>query len=1083
MKLKLPKWHCYAKKWAITCVWCIGLLILSVSRMAAQTGSKTITWQASQVKAEAVLQAIEQQTGFTLTYNRDEMSKVMIPSLNWKSKPLQDALKELQDEYGILYSLSANNIALKLEPGSGTLKKAPGLVSGRVIDEENGQPVPDVSIKIGNKGTITGIDGSFSISLPQGKYNAEISSVGYGKKVVTDVEVKDNQTFELNVTLKREKGQLAGVVVTASARRENAVALYTKQKNSLSITDGISAEQIRVTPDNNAAQVLKRINGVTVQDEKFVTIRGLSDRYNNVQLNGATLPSTEANRRNFAFDIIPSGMIDNIVVSKTAMPDLPSEFAGGLVQLSTKDIPDKTELTVGVGSGYNTGSVGKSMLSTRRGSKDFLGYEDGHRQWWRRTWDRFEYADAFRAGNQEKMAKMNKRINNNWGLYEYAYNPVQNYQLFGGTRIDLKKGGSIGLTMGALYRHEERIDTEERRTYSDESYDFKGNSYQFRSSLGGLLNIAWQHKGSKIVLRNLYTHLFHNETEQYEGPLNGFGSGDASNYVNITLINDIWQRRLEGAHAIGKTGIRIDWSGDWISSLRDQPDTRYSIGTRSAADEPGYLKYYISDGTGFLGHGLSLYNSRLKETKYNWAGNITFPCIIAGQEGSLKTGYAGTYRDAKFESNGLLAVSNVPYQDRAQFEKEIFGLRDYELLSGDFLKPGGMFYVPTGISPVSVAGDDYTGLQRMHAWYAMLDLLMFKKLRLAGGIRTEKNRQEVNTITFDRITGLAVDSLVVYDKADWLPSASLTWLVTPKINARVAWSKTLSRADFRERSSFIYYEFKERTTYKGATSVKDAGITNMDIRLEMYPGPGEVISFSVFHKKFDSPVEQVASQGSSGLNFFYFNLRNSTSTGVEFDFRKSLGFINPQLRWLSKLFINGNASWMQSVVRYNTTELLNAATGVSGGTLETIPPDSRKRPLQGLSPYTINAGIGYFGKPFGINLSYNRFGRRIVAGGLYPFQDQYEAPRDVLDLQLSTRLLKEKLEVCFNISDLLQQPFRVYDNVQVIGGNTIVDNDTRALENSNFDPRGTRFNKELDYLRYKALRGTNLSLNIIYHIF
>jgi uncharacterized membrane protein len=132
-----------------------------------------------------------------------------------------------------------------------------GKVSGKIIDEENGQPVFGATIRIGNTGTTTGIDGSFSISLPKGTYTATVSNIGYGTKEVSGIEVSENGTFELNVVIKRKKGQLAGVTVMSSARKEGVAALYARQKNTAEISNGISAEQISATPDKNVGDVLK----------------------------------------------------------------------------------------------------------------------------------------------------------------------------------------------------------------------------------------------------------------------------------------------------------------------------------------------------------------------------------------------------------------------------------------------------------------------------------------------------------------------------------------------------------------------------------------------------------------------------------------------------------------------------------------------------------------------------------------------------------------------------------------------------------------------------------------------------------
>src|SRR5690606_2453323 len=222
------------------------------------------------------------------------------------------------------------------------------------VDNRN-QPLPGVTIRVqGGKGTVTQVDGTYDLELEPGKYVIEFSFISYNTRRVTEVEVTAKGVTPLNIAMTPAASALKEVVVTANYRKASVEGLYALQKNNAAISDGISAEQIRVTPDNNAAQVLKRVSGLTVQEEKYVTVRGLSERYNTVLLNGSMLPSTEPNRRNFAFDIIPSGLIDNIVIHKTATQDFSSEFAGGLVQVYTKDIPVESYYNITLGTGINT---------------------------------------------------------------------------------------------------------------------------------------------------------------------------------------------------------------------------------------------------------------------------------------------------------------------------------------------------------------------------------------------------------------------------------------------------------------------------------------------------------------------------------------------------------------------------------------------------------------------------------------------------------------------------------------------------------------------------------------------------------
>jgi len=259
-----------------------------------------------------------------------------------------------------------------------------GKISGVVSDKKTGETLIGVTVKIKGttKGVSTDVDGKYTLqAMANGKHTLEFSYVGYQTKEVSDVEVKAPSVTSLNIVLSEAGGQnLQEVVVKASFKQESVNSLYAQQKNSALISDGISSDQIKKSPDKNTSDVLKRISGATIQDNKFVVVRGLSDRYNTATLDGSTLPSTEANRKAFSFDIVPSNLVDKITISKTATPDLPADFAGGAVQISTKDIPDQNFLSLGVGYGYNSQSTFKDFLGTKKNALAYLGYEDGSKQ-------------------------------------------------------------------------------------------------------------------------------------------------------------------------------------------------------------------------------------------------------------------------------------------------------------------------------------------------------------------------------------------------------------------------------------------------------------------------------------------------------------------------------------------------------------------------------------------------------------------------------------------------------------------------------------------------------------------------------
>ena len=244
------------------------------------------------------------------------------------------------------------------------IKAQTGRLSGTVLDAKTGETLPGATVLIEGttKGSSVDFDGKFVLNnVPIGKVNVVISYISYSTKKITDILINANEPVDINVLLEAStNNDLQEIEVVVTLNKENNTALVLQQKNNASVSDGISAETIKKTPDRNSSDVLKRVSGVTIQDDKFVIIRGLNERYNASYLNNSPLPSTEPDRKAFAFDLFPANMLDNIIVIKTATPDMPSEFAGGIVQVNTKSIPEKNFVSFSAGAGYNTITTGKS---------------------------------------------------------------------------------------------------------------------------------------------------------------------------------------------------------------------------------------------------------------------------------------------------------------------------------------------------------------------------------------------------------------------------------------------------------------------------------------------------------------------------------------------------------------------------------------------------------------------------------------------------------------------------------------------------------------------------------------------------
>lgn len=242
-------------------------------------------------------------------------------------------------------------------------------LSGKVIGEKN-EPLTGITIKIvgTDLGTSTNLEGRFTLNLSVGKkYELQFSGVGHETKIV-EVEAQNGQFEELNIVMSVRSKEEQSVVVTTkatSARKETVNAAITFQKNTNTVASVVSAETIRRSPDKSASDVVKRTPGASIQEGKFIIVRGLADRYNQAMLNGILLTSTEPDRKTFSFDLIPAPMIDNIIINKAFVPEYPGEWAGGLIQVNTKDIPSKNFFNVQVGTGFNTQTIGKDFYKDK----------------------------------------------------------------------------------------------------------------------------------------------------------------------------------------------------------------------------------------------------------------------------------------------------------------------------------------------------------------------------------------------------------------------------------------------------------------------------------------------------------------------------------------------------------------------------------------------------------------------------------------------------------------------------------------------------------------------------------------------
>jgi TonB-dependent receptor len=870
-----------------------------------------------------------------------------------------------------------------------------GKIGGKVIDSKTSETLigATVSIQGTTKGVATDVAGKYLLGgIAPGKHTIEIRYIGYQTKSISDVIVKAGEVSNLDIALAASTSTALNEVVVRSTYRQASVAsLYAVQKNSVSISDGISSEVIKKSPDRNTADVLKRVSGATIQDNKFVVIRGLSDRYNSAMLDGASLPSTEPNRKAFSFDIVPSNLVENLTITKTATPDQPGDFAGGLISISTKDLPDQNFVSFGIGGGYNTASTFKNFQSGKRNATDYLGFDNGKKQLANGF---FSYNDIVNGLTPQQNTALLRSLPSDYNVYSNTALPTQNYQLTIGKVKDFEKSGNrLGAILALTYRNSQTISSDVKRDYYD--YHYNDDVYKFSTNVGALFNLGYTFGKNKITFKNVYNRMYDDQFLSRTG--SNTSSGVDVKYFAFDLMQKaLLKSTLEGNHPIGEKGSKINWTLSYGNVLNDQPDQRKVSYTRNLGSTDLYQANVST-----LGKENATLFSKLNEDSYSGAVNYSLPIKMFNQPATFKSGFSSLYRNRSYDVRFLGAVirNNDPSFADTIKQRPLNTLFGRDLINANVYQLQEIKNDPD---------DSYSANSLTNSGYLMLDNKLTNDLRFVWGARVEQFDVNVSPKTFSKSSDKVSQNYV-----DILPSANLTYSLTDKINLRTSYSRTLARPEFRELSVSTYYDYELLAFQQGNPNLKKSTIDNVDVRFEFYPSAGQILSVSGFYKKFKNAIESYNSDASSTRTITYFNSDKANVYGVEMEVRKSLDFIAAN-------------NFLKNTTAYANVALIKStAVNPTDGGLIFL---EKERPLVGQAPYVINGGLqhSFLNNKLNFNALYNRVGRRlsIAAGAVFP--SVWEAPRDVFDMQLGLKVFKGKGEIKVTGGDIFNQRSTFY---------------------------------------------------------
>jgi outer membrane receptor for ferrienterochelin and colicin len=925
-------------------------------------------------------------------------------------------------------------------------KAATGSIEGVVFDKKTGETLVGAQIILEGTtiGTITDFDGYFIIEgMQTGTYNIKISYISYNPVVFESVIVEANKKVQLKANMEEVSVNLGDITIVAERRKGSDVSVISAIKSNAVVSSGISNQQIMRSQDRDASEVVKRVPGVTIVGDRFIVVRGLNQRYNNVWLNNSSAPSSESDSRAFSFDIVPSSMIENMMIFKAPAPELPGDFSGGFVKLTTKDIPEKNSYTFNIGFGYIPGTTFNDFYKYQGGKLDWLGYDDGTRKL-----PGYFPADLKTVGTNDQV-QLGQMLNKNWTAKASTALPEMRLSFSMSHRFKLKKI-TIGEVTAINYSNVYEFEQVENNNYgvyqfaNDMSgYDFAFNDSVYRNTakIGAMSNwTAFLGKGNKIEFRNLYNNIGTTKTTFRHGT-EYYSNSDIHSYEYGFMSRSNYLGQLSGTHSFNQGSTKIDWLAGYSVSKRQEPDLkRLKLTRNDQPDDVNYNKYRMQFPTAPLTSYAGRVYMDLDENIINGNANLEHTFKNGNFKPVLKAGLFTEKKDREFAARKLGYV----YSDPSKTDRSI------EYLPFDQMFADENINTTTGIKLAEETGksDAYTASNTLLAGYVGIQFPISKKFSIYTGLRAEKNKQTLSS--FDRYQKPIT---VVNDTLNLLPSLNAIYSFNDKNLVRTAYGKSLNRPEFREIAPFPFYDFEHNAVFSGNPELKDATIHNAEIRFEHYPSDHETFSFGAFYKKFYNPIEIKYLQTGSGLEYSYQNASEADNYGVEAEIRKSLA----ENGWLKNFSIVMNGALIKSELKFE-----NKQTELT-------------RPMAGQSPYIFNAGVFYQDEEKSrlmVNVLYNIIGKRISIVGI-PQQNEwenipdiYEMPRHLVDMVISKKIGKY-MELKFGVKDLLNQYVVFQQNI-----NTTVDMSYYTGEASDIQ----QFERTQIIRRFKP--GSNYSLEL-----
>ena len=805
-------------------------------------------------------------------------------------------------------------------------------LDGIVKDNKTGEPLIGTVIRVKelpNVGTTTGLDGSFTLhELPdKGKYTLVVTFMAYKtKEIVVDVANDEKVDIPMDEDLK----QLGEVVVTGHREYRSDRSAVETVKNAGNVLNVMSQQSIQLSPDVNVASVLQRVSGVTMErdasgEASYAILRGMDKRYNYTLVNGVKIPSPDDKNRYIPLNIFPSDLMDRLVVSKSLTADMEGDAAGGVVDMVMKDAPSRFQLQANA-------AIGTTDYFWKDG-RDYL------------TSNRSDYTKKapYEAFGSEYKASISDFKNGPMQLKSHSM-PAPNFvgglsigNRFWNDRLGVMLAGSVQNT----FRGTERTYNSVKMASGEQAMYISKLNHRYYSihdlTTGAHAKIDLTLPGHKIEWYNMYVRtnskgVRYNNTigTEYIGA-NSYTQDDEIRSLSTT--QSIFATNLKGTHHLTKN-FTLDWSGIFSQAKEEDPDRTYVTLSNSVSTEANAEGNILSGNLWDTNKNITKTFPKDAERRFqhnmdtDWAGyiNLTYDTYFANDVEALWK--AGAQYRRKERCNRYYSYIFSP-ADNAQ-DLDGNGLEQFDNVD---------WVCKTPYSQASQL--NYDSKEHIGGAYAMVTLKT-KLGELIAGFRAEHTNQIYTMLQHFRNMGQTGEQ----SYWDYLPSASLKWTPTKKMNIRLSYYRSINRPGFYE---IVPYQIMgEEYQEKGNPNLKRARIDNIDLRWEWFPSNTEQVLAGVFYKYLKDPIEQVfvTSDGKigAGTDAYYMpdNLGNAKNMGFEIDV----------IKYIRHFGIKANYTYTYSKITTSKREYKEGSAEYKSGV-------TQSRPLVNQAPHTANISLLY----------------------------------------------------------------------------------------------------------------------------